>query len=1449
VKRRHYPKEFIRIILLILVGFSILGAWPFSPQQSPRIQRSPDDKASSNGSIAKQALGSGTNYYIDATHGKDTYNGKTPIINEETNEGPWKTIARANALFNPKTSVGSTVNRGDFSAGNAFFISSLDLSNYAGTDSGSTPCQIEVIDIGGKKAKGYMGSAGSGSKLDAELKLDPGFDDDKKWIINPGWKVSGSMAVATEAASGQYVYQSFPGDPEAFGRLYYWTISGAVMTAGATRVLTGGVGSQDLVEGTSSGYTNTKGDSPFHAFGLRAGSNYFSGMVTALTHQRLIEPWPTGVHIVSEVGGSRRNWASIESGFDPNMIVSWSITSSDKLSAGDSILFKRGETFYGPLTISTSGSAGTPIIIGAYGTGAKPILNFSFIVSGWSEPANGVYSKWIPNLYPIDELFQDSLLLPIASSSTCRDGIWFWDDGSDILYYKPTSGVASDHIVGYLQGQNYQERGGITLTDQSNISIDGIALVNFESGIFGKNSKSASSNITIKNCDFRFGYNAVYFLANSAGPNDHFLITGNFFYRCHGGVFGYSYLDGASGKNTNWVVSNNEMAEVGTSNGTNIWPHAYTGDMGAVIFQNSRDCMISGNYIHDGNQVGICLWGTKDGGVCSGNTISRNRIYNTTQRGLTLSGDNTDNTFAMNANIIANNILWNTGTPIAGENEVAMFLDNTGAGTEMNFVYNNIIYGTYIQLYLSNFTRFYTVKNNIFAGGVRATTMMLGTEPPSCVIDYNCYDRDSIFLYGGSYRKLAWMVSNTSFDDHSFIADPKFLNSYEGDFHLLSNSPCRGTGSDVGLTTDFDGNPIPAWPGKKPDIGAYESGLPIPTLLPTVITTVPSSISSISATGGGNVASEGSSAVMAKGVCWSKVAHPSTADLKTMDGSGAGSYSSAITGLQPGTTYCIRAYATNSLGTSYGNELNFSTEKGTSSEIGLSRTRLAFGAASSDIRTPSQSITITNLGIESLNWTAIPQQSWINISRSSGTGSTTISVGVNPAGLPTGKYAGQIAVSAPEAINSPGIIYLDLTVYTLNSVNKPFGSCDTPQNGTAVGGSIPIMGWALDDIGIQNVRIYRDPTGNEQPGSDGLVFIGDAVFVEGARPDVEQAFPSLPLNNRAGWGYMLLTNFLPNQGNGTFTLRAVATNFNGGKTELGSKTIIGDNSRAIKPFGTIDTPTQGGIIFGSAFVNFGWVLTPLPKSIPIDGSTITVWVDGLPLGHPTYNNFRSDIATLFPGYANANGAVGYYSLDTTGFENKLHSIAWSVADSAGAVEGIGSRYFQILNTGSGFQVAEEESKLSGAVFSIEQIQNTFSDIRGPVYFKREYDFTRLVEPCHPDRNGRLRVLISELERVTIYLDPTHVWETREELETRGQGLLRANNSIESPRDASLIRRFTAYLIVGSELRPLPVGSTFDPESGILYWQSGPGFLGDFNFVFIDHGMNTKRTLTVRIEPK
>ena len=98
-----------------------------------------------------------------------------------------------------------------------------------------------------------------------------------------------------------------------------------------------------------------------------------------------------------------------------------------------------------------------------------------------------------------------------------------------------------------------------------------------------------------------------------------------------------------------------------------------------------------------------------------------------------------------------------------------------------------------------------------------------------------------------------------------------------------------------------------------------------PIILATLTTTTISSITSSSAISGGNITADGGGAVTARGVCWKTSTNPTTYNNKTTDASGIGSFVSNITNLLPATIYYVKAYATNSAGTTYGNEVNFKT--------------------------------------------------------------------------------------------------------------------------------------------------------------------------------------------------------------------------------------------------------------------------------------------------------------------------------------------------------------------------------------------------------------------------------------------------------------------------------------------------------------------------------------------
>jgi hypothetical protein len=415
------------------------------------------------------------------------------------------------------------------------------------------------------------------------------------------------------------------------------------------------------------------------------------------------------------------------------------------------------------------------------------------------------------------------------------------------------------------------------------------------------------------------------------------------------------------------------------------------------------------------------------------------------------------------------------------------------------------------------------------------------------------------------------------------------------------------------------------------------------------------------------------------------------------------------------------------------------------------------------------------------------------------------------------------------------------------------------------------------------VKVYRNclpfdaPASCESKHGHSLVFVGDAAFLEGARPDVEAAFPTQPLAYRAGWGYLMLSNMLPNVpdklgygGQGPLTLYAIATDVEGKTTLLGRSQgdstptrITMANASIGKPFGAIDTPGQGQTVSGP-LANFGWVLTRDTDTVvgngdvqvPTDGSTIGVFLDGVKVGQVTYNQCRGDVGNPVPAglYCNddvanifgnptpqptfgtrtvnptvyrnldvGRAAIGSFDIDTTTLANGMHTIAWGVTDSAGRVEGIGSRFFTVLNSGADVaarpaagDVTSSTADLDAARIAPAMARGAAADLdalavsTAPVSGRTGFDSGAPLEAVPADADGVRRIRVAELGRVELACGPVD----------RG------------------------YLVANGTLRDLPPGSHLETVTGTFTWAPGPGYVGTYRLVFLRGGEQVPVEVTI-----
>ena len=514
------------------------------------------------------------------------------------------------------------------------------------------------------------------------------------------------------------------------------------------------------------------------------------------------------------------------------------------LGPGDTILFKRGGIWNGQFLLATSGKAGNPITLGAYGTGESPIFTGAVPVFGWTVEDSNRYSAVVTSR-PAMVVFDGVRGMEQASiQDVDGDFEWYWSDDTLTVYasgvVKEIDAVLSRFVLGVTGASHVVFRDltvryaldPVYLSEANDVLLDGLTVYdNMGAAAISISSETegAGERNTVQNCSL---YNTSRSSASSEEDFDGcgILLLGE---HCR-----------------NNLVSKNVVYG--------------SGHEGIVVFGGSNNT-ITGNFVSRSARSGIRVAQSSAGG----NRIEGNLVYENTQQ--------VDDRFGIdlimvgNGNIVRYNIVHDQhdtyndpSIPAASTNQGrkygsggirfdgADYWGNLLTESTGNKAYYNLIYNEYCGIQSFNFcnveisnntvvdsdmfgvlvvavggvqTRDNVVRNNIVYTANRF--LMYHYAGINTVFDHNTYypDGPTSFVWQTgedvyNMSDFALWRTRSGQDINSRLADPRFMSVEAVDFRLKAESPCIDRGADLGYTRDLAEAPVPM--GKAADIGAFE---------------------------------------------------------------------------------------------------------------------------------------------------------------------------------------------------------------------------------------------------------------------------------------------------------------------------------------------------------------------------------------------------------------------------------------------------------------------------------------------------------------------------------------------------------------------------------------------------------------------------------------------------
>ena len=476
---------------------------------------------------------------------------------------------------------------------------------------------------------------------------------------------------------------------------------------------------------------------------------------------------------------------------------------------GDSILFEQTCTWYEQLTVKSSGSAGSPITFGAYGTGVLPIFDESAVVSTWTAVGVSYPNVWYATVAATPSaVFNNNVFATqAASEAALTEGHWF-ASGTTLYYYESAGNPSSQGYTITASIRNY----GITTDNKTYLTIQNIQTQKANS--FGILVGGTSSNVTVNGV--KSYYNAsfgIYIRGPSTGPAQTGITVTN---------SDVAY-NGTSGIMVGVYTSNVEISHNTLHNNSQL-PINFTGGYYSCSNGTSSNITVEYNESYSNGVLppvgigeGAGLW---TDGYSTGVILRYNKIYGNVATGLFIEITSGAQAYG--------NVIYGNGT--AGYNTRGLDVSaHTGTPASNNLIYNNTVYGNTTDGIsvrsdesTSNMLVGNLVKNNISFGNAGAQLNVIaggdntGIWGSGNVYLYNDFGpaATDFINWGGAGEQSTYAAWETAAGNcgtvgcsHSVQANPQFVNAAGGNFTLSSTSPAINAGTNLGSTYEMGLDP------------------------------------------------------------------------------------------------------------------------------------------------------------------------------------------------------------------------------------------------------------------------------------------------------------------------------------------------------------------------------------------------------------------------------------------------------------------------------------------------------------------------------------------------------------------------------------------------------------------------------------------------------------------